>query len=357
MMSKRRLPEFRLPEFSVTGLHVHGRWAQLQWAALGAGSITLFVLAFAAIAPPTKPLATGTSPAGMKPDAVSLARLDFGCQACDRLRLTMAAKPPEFVPRPAVSAGQLAERFATTSVTKDLPARNAAETVVQIAAVEAAATLEAPAGEAAQQSTSATGPSLVLQLKRNLKTGARTAFPFSVEPTAENRQGKVLIAQVPNGVSFTSGRRSGPGMWVLNVAEAPVTDMLVEPEAPPAFALTFMLMNREGTVVSGIDMAVTLIDVKSSKTEKAEKPDATVGKPLPKAYSLGRQSKLQPAPAPSRAHVRAPAGLRRGIELASTAKPAPPEVKRADVVAPATFATPKPFPIPQALGTTFSSMN
>ena len=341
--------QFRVPDLRVANFHLPDRWVQLQWAALGAGSLTVFVLAFVAIAPPAKP------PAASKPDPVSLARLDFGCQACDRLRLTLAAKPLAFATRALVSADQLAERFANPAA-GTVPAR-VAEAVPEMAAAETVADRDALENAAAPKPAAVTAPSLYFELKRNSKTGARTAFPFQVQPSAGNRRGKIMIAQVPAGVSFTSGQRSGPGLWVLNVAEAPVTDMLIEPDAPAAFALTFMLLNREGTVVSGIDMAVALIDVKPAKAEKAEKPDGPANKPLPKAYSLGRQSQHLPAPAPSREPVKAAGGLRGGVRLASIVKLVAPEVKRAEVEAPATFFAPKPFLIPQTLGTSFTSMN
>jgi hypothetical protein len=328
--------------FSVPETLVHHPWAALAAACLTLGLAYQLTLAPAPTQPPKKPLQAAKNETGPNP------RLDFACQFCDPLHSTNLAKsafPNTIEPRTRVEAAKLAERFSA-----QLPK---AEQTAAITGTEASASSDPAARvitpvetEAAKPAT-ASGPIMRLALSRDTRTGARLAFPFDItSSSADSRGGNVLIAHVPEGVAFSKGRQTGPGLWMLPVADVPSTELVIDPKAPVAFDLTFMLLNREGTVVSGVDMAVTMVDIRPSerpdRPDRSERAASPPSRPVPRAFASGRAAKAAPQVVQPVAETK-PAAI---------APPSRAPASQANLL-PNLFA-PKPFPIPAALGTTFS---
>jgi hypothetical protein len=102
-------------------------------------------------------------------------------------------------------------------------------------------------------------PVVRLELLHTSAPRIRTAIPFTVKASASVKpRDKVVIGRVPAGVTFSTGRPIGPGMWQVRVVDTSVTEMVVSRSAPAEFTLTFMLLDASSMVVSGLEVAVAV---------------------------------------------------------------------------------------------------
>lgn len=327
--------------FSVPETLVHHPWAALAAACLTLGLVYQLTLAPSPPLPAKKPLQ------GAKSEPVPNPRLDFACQFCDPLHATNLAKsavPDQIQSRTHVEAAKLAERFSA-----QLPkAEQTAANTGPVAGLQPSATATIPVETEAAKPAAASGPIMRLALSRDMQTGARSAFPFDItSSSADSRGGNVLIAHVPDGVSFSKGRQTGPGLWMLPVVDVPSTELVIDPKAPVAFDLTFMLLNREGTVVSGVDMALTMVDIRPperpDRPDRSERAATPPARPVPRAFASGRAARLAP-----------PAAIQPAAETKPAVLAPPSRLPASQAGLLPSIFTPKPFPVPSALGTTFS---
>lgn len=155
------------------------------------------------------------------------------------------------ISRPArASAVEMASRFALSTEHQTAPPDPA--DLVNAGAITGTSPLAALAPNAI---------SARLDLARNRFGKARTAFPFQVTdhgPTPA--RGTIVVGQLPDGASFTSGTRTSEGAWHLAIPDLKSTQLVIGPSAPNGFMLSIIQLDPEGMVVNGIGIAVFLSD-------------------------------------------------------------------------------------------------
>jgi hypothetical protein len=184
-------------------------------------------------------------------------------------------------------------------------------------------------------SDTASGPvddaiaSVRLDLSREKSGRAIGWLPIQFDRPARisGSNGKVLLAPVPPGVSFTTGARTSLGHWQISVAELKATQIVIDQHVPDHFRLTAMLLNGRNVVVSGsnIDIGLTaepaetrLIGVKKPASTKAKAANGANTAPDKRVETIKRASPplgakaLAPKPklkAPALISVKSPARL------------------------------------------------
>lgn len=155
---------------------------------------------------------------------------------------------------------EIATRKAIAPAVAVAEASKAVDAAVPVA-TEPPPTLVVAAGPGPSKPAPVTAAEPVVRLEL-LHTSApriRTAIPFTVKASASVKpRDKVVIGRVPAGVTFSTGRPIGPGMWQVRVVDTSVTEMVVSRSAPAEFTLTFMLLDASSMVVSGLEVAVAV---------------------------------------------------------------------------------------------------
>ncbi|MGH8337716.1 MAG: hypothetical protein ACRETL_13045, partial [Gammaproteobacteria bacterium] len=118
-----------------------------------------------------------------------------------------------------------------------------------------------------------TAPIAQLVIRRSGAASTRIAFPFTIT-SADQRRGKLVVGDLPRGVAFTKGKRNDRGLWTMTLAEAKAAELKIGAKAPSTFKLTFMLVDPADTVVSDIEMTVTIADAVSAKSGRARSADS-----------------------------------------------------------------------------------
>ncbi|MBX9925071.1 MAG: hypothetical protein K2Y05_01825 [Hyphomicrobiaceae bacterium] len=112
-------------------------------------------------------------------------------------------------------------------------------------------------------------PPIAVSITRS-NAGITTAdLPVDID-VASPRNSRIMIGRIPSGVAFSAGQPVGPGLWQMRVGEFAGARILLDPSAPNMFELALMLLDTEGTVVNGIDIAFT-----------ANAPSGSLARPTP----------------------------------------------------------------------------
>lgn len=127
----------------------------------------------------------------------------------------------------------------------------------------------APAAADAQTSS----PIIQIELQRQRRAPIKAELPIDLD-VSSTRNSRLLIGRVPAGVRFTKGQSAGLGLWQMRVAEFRGTHIIVEPQAPKSFQMTFMLLDTEGTVVNGLEIAFEQVDGKPQQPAVDSAPQA-----------------------------------------------------------------------------------
>lgn len=145
-------------------------------------------------------------------------------------------------------------------------------------------------------------PGMRVELARAPHTRVQVPLPFDLD-TRNRTAEKLLIGPIPNGVLFTRGGKTGLHLWKMHTATAGEANMVVGVEAPIDFPLTFMLLDRNGTVTNGLDVNFVSVAppaepevawVKSrrkSKTYTARQPAPEVERPVQKQPRMVRRQR------------------------------------------------------------------
>jgi hypothetical protein len=160
------------------------------------------------------------------------------------------------------SPGTLASPVATASAV-EMATRFASSNELQPISSRAADPYDANALTSptlAVASASAPNPiSARLDLARNRFGKVRSPFPFQVENYgATSARGTIVVGQLPEGASFTSGTRTSEGAWHLAIHDLNSTQLVVGPSAPNSFMMSIIQLDPAGMVVNGIGIAVFL---------------------------------------------------------------------------------------------------
>lgn len=115
-------------------------------------------------------------------------------------------------------------------------------------------------------------PAVRLQLTKRGNALARAAFPFDLGQSTVADRGSILVGRLPEGVTFSAGHRTGLGLWQIKRADARLAEIIVGPSAPAQFDLTFMLLDGEGTVTNGLEVAIAIVQTKDTAARSAKDP-------------------------------------------------------------------------------------
>lgn len=105
--------------------------------------------------------------------------------------------------------------------------------------------------------TTVRSPPIAFAIERGSDGLARAPLPLEID-IASSRNSRVMIGRVPTGVFFTAGQPVGTGIWQMRTGEFVGAEIVIDRNAPNAFELTLMLLDTNGTVVNGTDLAFTV---------------------------------------------------------------------------------------------------
>jgi hypothetical protein len=182
---------------------------------------------------------------------------------------------PASLPRQPATVRGARDHDATDRGATDRTAPNRASDIVRTAV-----TVPAPVFAAAPVPTlarAAARPTIRLDLRRTGDRHVRAPLPFDLTPAVATAQPRdtVLVAGVPEGVTFSTGRPAGVGLWHVRVADAKVTELVVGSAAPARFTFAVMLLDTDGVVVNGLEVAVGITREAGRDVFAAAAPPAT----------------------------------------------------------------------------------
>lgn len=192
-------------------------------------------------------------------DGLELTRLSF---VDERYAIQMGKAASGSAPVKPKSAQEIASLMASAAEPQTLNGSTYARPVVASLARDGGADTRDVTGPtrgyaAADGSVAATtvqSPPIAFAIERGSDGVARAPLPIEID-IASSRNSRVMIGRVPTGVFFTAGQPVGAGVWQMRTGEFLGAEIVIDRNAPNAFELTLMLLDTNGTVVNGTDIA------------------------------------------------------------------------------------------------------
>lgn len=269
---------------------------------LGAATVFAFGYAMLRLASHSATAATGR-PVLAKPliDGPELSRLAF---VTERHLLGATAGTDAAVVKPQMITqaefASVAERQSSAPPASEPAAETqpSPEAAVLLATAPLTGTVEVNSSPVQDASTDAVmasdrSPPIALVIERSADGTARARVPISVD-MAKSAKNRVMFGRVPSGVTFTTGEPSGTGMWQMRVGEFAKAEFVIDRNAPKSFELTLMLLDPNGIIVSGTDLAIRVEPVPAVAPAAPSARTATT-QDVTKSSPTGATKRVEPA--------------------------------------------------------------